>query len=114
MQNISRTSARRQVGHELLFCAWLADAAGGDRYEYHRGFLTKDLDGGPKRRLDEKQRVALERLAGRARWAVDKGCVHLIQEKLGPDSYSYVAIARPRAPGAPSPLSDIELSEARS
>ena len=111
MQNISRTTVRRQIGHELLFCAWLADAAGGDRYEYHRGFLAKDLDRGPKRRLDEKQRAALERLAGRARWAADKGCVHLIQERLGPDIYSYIAIARPRAPGARSPLADIELAE---
>lgn len=111
MQNISRTNTRRQIGHELLFCAWLADAAGGDRYEYHRGFLAKDLDRGPKRRLDDKQRGALERLAARARWAADKGCVHLIQERLGPDTYSYVAIARPRAPGARSPLADIELAE---
>jgi hypothetical protein len=108
MQNISRTKTPRQVGHELLFCAWLADAAAGDRYEYHRGFLARDLDSGPKRRLDEKQRAALDRLAARARWASDKGCVHLIQEKLGPDSYSYVAIARPRAR---SPLADIELAE---
>ena len=55
--------------------------------------------------------AGLERLAARARWAADKGCVHLIQERLGPDTYSYVAIARPRAPGARSPLADIELAE---
>ena len=63
MQNISRTSAHKRTSHELLFCAWLANAGGGDRYEYHRGFLVKDLDTGSKRRLDEKERLVLERLA---------------------------------------------------
>jgi hypothetical protein len=112
MQNISRTSARRQLGHELLFCAWLASAVGGERYEYHRGFLAKDIDDGPKRRLGDQERKLLERLAERVRWATDKGCVHLVQERLGPDCYRYLAIARPRAPGARSPLADIELAEA--
>jgi hypothetical protein len=112
MQNISRTSARRQVGHELLFCAWLTSAAGGERYEYHRGFLAKDIEDGPRRRLGDTERKLLERLAERVRWAADKGCVHLVQERLGPDCYSYIAIARPRAPGARNPLADIELSEA--
>ena len=111
MQNISRTNTRRQLGHELLFCAWLANATGGDRYEYHRGFLAKDLDNGPKRRLGDKERKVLERLAERVRWASEKGCVHLLQERLGPDCYSYIAVARPRAPGARHPLADIELAE---
>ncbi|OYU02092.1 MAG: hypothetical protein CFE36_06255 [Sphingomonadaceae bacterium PASS1] len=111
MQNISRTNVRRTVGHELLFCAWLANAAGGDRYEYHRGFLAKDIDIGPKRRFGDKERKILERLSERVRWACDKGCVHLVQERLGPDCYSYIAIARPRAPGAGNPLADIELSQ---
>lgn len=111
MQNISRTNVRRKIGHELLFCAWLADASGGERYEYHRGFLAKDVDAGPKRRLGDNERKQLERLSERVRWAADKGCVHLVQERLGPDCYSYIAVARARAPGAGSPLADIELSQ---
>ena len=111
MQNISRTSARKCANHELLFCAWLANAGSGDRYEYHRGFLVKDLDTGSKRRLEEKDRLILDRLAERVRWASDKGCVHLVQERLGHDCYSYIAIARPRAPGARNPLADIELAK---
>jgi hypothetical protein len=50
-------------------------------------------------------------LSERVRWACDKGCVHLVQERLGPDCYSYIAIARPRAPSAGNPLADIELSQ---
>jgi len=111
MKNISRTNTRRKVGHELPFCAWLANAASGDRYEYNRGFLAKDVDAGPKQRLGDNERNLLERLSERVRWAYDKGCVHLVQERLGSDCYSYIAIARPLAPGARNPLADIELSQ---
>ena len=111
MKNISRTNTRKFANHELLFCAWLANAGGGDRYEYHRGFLVKDLDNGSKRRLAEKDRLVLERLAERVRWAADKGCIHLVQERLGHDCYNYIAIARPRAPGARNPVADVELAK---
>ena len=80
---------------EIDFAGWVGAAAPGDRLEYHRGFLAVDLmlpfSGQPG-----PDRVALRRLALRAWWASEHRLVHLVQERLGPDLFAYIAIARPK------------------
>jgi len=96
---------------DIEFCAWVAQAEAGDQLEYHRGFLARDTY-----RLDssfaEADRAALIRLAGRARWAAEKGLVHLVQERLGRDHFAYVAIARPRRNHGSTALSSLLLADA--
>jgi hypothetical protein len=68
------------------FDAWLESAAAGARIVYWRGYLA--LDGG------SDPGSALGGLARRARKASDRGLVHLVQRRLGPADFAYVAIAR--------------------
>jgi hypothetical protein len=68
------------------FDAWLESAEAGARIVYCRGYLA--LDGG------SDPGSALGRLARRAREASDRGLVHLVQRRLGPADFAYVAIAR--------------------
>lgn len=95
---------------EIEFCAWVAQAVPGDRLEYHRGYLV--LDTYPLfTALDDKARAELARLAGRAFWAAENGLVHLVQERLGPDHFAYLAIARPKPKAGPASLSALLLQE---
>jgi hypothetical protein len=80
---------------EIQFCAWVAQAAAGDRLEYHRGFLVLDAFPGLSK-LGDNERNELSLLANRAAWAEEQALVHLVQERLGPDRFSYLAIARPQ------------------
>jgi len=113
MTNISPIKPSGKISmNELQLCMWLGDAAPGDSIEYHQGFLVKDIEAGSKQRLKEPERVMLERLASRARWAAERGFAHLVQRRIAPDQFSYLVIARPRAPVARSPLAFIELAAA--
>ena len=95
---------------EIEFCAWVAQAAPGDRLEYHRGYLV--LDTYPLfSALDDKARGELARLAGRAFWAAEQGLVHLVQERMGPDQFAYIAIARAKPKAAAVSLSQLLLAE---
>lgn len=98
--------------NELQLCMWLGEAAPGDSFEYHHGFLVKDVEAGSKQRLKEPERIMLERLASRARWAAERGFAHLVQRRVAPEQFSYLVIARPRGPAARSPLAFIELAAA--
>jgi hypothetical protein len=80
---------------EMDFAGWVGAATPGDRLEYHRGFLVVDIVPLVSK-LPEPERAALKRLGARAWWASEAGLVHLVQERLGPDLFAYVAIARPR------------------
>lgn len=80
---------------EIEFCAWVAQAGPGDRLEYHRGFLVLDTFPGLSK-LGDNERTELSLLATRAAWAEGQGLVHLVQQRLGPDLFSYLAIARPK------------------
>jgi hypothetical protein len=84
---------------EIQFCAWVAQALPGDRLEYHRGFLVLDTFPGLSK-LGDNERTELALLGKRAFWTEGKGLVHLVQERLGPDLFSYLAIARPKTPGS--------------
>lgn len=96
---------------EISFCAWVAQALPGDRLEYHRGFLVLDtfaLFTG----LSDKERAELRNLADRAFWAAEQGLVHLVQERVGPDQFAYIAVARPKPKSAAVSLSKFLLEEA--
>ena len=105
-------SSRKAALNELQLCMWLDGAAPGDTLEYYRGFLAKDVWKGPGQRLKEPQRIVLDRLASRASWASERGFAHLVQRRIAPEQFSYLLIARPRAPFAQSPLACIELAAA--
>jgi hypothetical protein len=83
---------------EIELCAWIAQAAPGAVLEYHRGFLALDrtafgpFAGGPGR-------AALGLLGARAHDLAERGLVHLVQHRHGPEDYSYFAVARHRAKG---------------
>jgi hypothetical protein len=80
---------------EIQFCAWVAQALPGDRLEYHRGHLAVDADKVTSD-LDPNARAELACLRDRAFWSETAGLVHLVQQRLGPDCFAYLAIARPK------------------
>ncbi len=80
---------------EIQFCAWVAQALPGDRLEYHRGYLAVDADKVTSD-LDPNARAELACLRDRAFWSETAGLVHLVQQRLGPDRFAYLAIARPK------------------
>ncbi len=97
---------------EDMLCAWLDAAEPGERLEYHRGFLARDVDTAKPQRLPEWRRQSLMRLAARARWAAENGVVHLVQIRRGAGDFSYVAIARPRSPRIQSMITALMLPQA--
>ena len=112
----SRSTGKAKVSKvamtEFDLCMWLGDAMPGDTLEYYRGFLAKDAWKGPGQRLREPERSVLERLAGRARWASERGFAHLVQRRIAPEQFSYLVIARPRPRGARGQLLLNELAKA--
>lgn len=102
-------SPLRLTGIDL--CAWIAQADPGDVLEYHRGALSIDrLQSMSTLPRAECDRVDL--LADRAFAAAGQRLVHLVQHRLGPDRFSYLAIARPKLRGAEAALSAVLLAEA--
>jgi len=89
---------------EMDFAGWVGAAAPGDRLEYHRGFLAVDIVPVISK-LPEPDHAALKTLATRAYWAAGQRLVHLVQERLGPDLFAYIAIARPKPKHAEVSLS---------
>jgi hypothetical protein len=85
---------------EIELCAWISQALPGEAIEYHRGFLC--IDRTPHGRIkDVEQRCALIDTARRALRLCEQGLVHLVQRRIGPEVFSYIAIARPRPDDAP-------------
>jgi hypothetical protein len=91
---IATTRAARPLS-EMGFAGWVGAAAPGDRLEYHRGHLACDIVPVISK-LPETDRAALKQTAARAWWAAEQRLVHLVQERLGPDLFAYIAIARPK------------------
>jgi len=109
MKHTARITAR--IGYpstEISFCAWVAQAVPGDRLEYHHGFLAIDTFALFSGRSD-KERAELRKLADRSLWAAEAGLVHLVQERIGTDRFSYIAIARPKPRSAAVSLSKLLL-----
>jgi hypothetical protein len=84
---------------EIELCAWIAQAEPGTVLEYHRGFLALDRTAFG-RFADTPARAELALLGSRAHDLAERGLVHLVQLRRGPEDYSYLAIARPRRKGA--------------
>ena len=76
--------------------AWLQQARAGDVFEYHRGLLTADRTAFGQVADDAAQK-ALDRLADHAWHLAAEGRVHLVQRRLAPGAFSYLAVARPPA-----------------
>lgn len=76
--------------------AWLRQARTGDAFEYHRGLLTVDRTAFGSL-ASEAARDALSELAKLAWHLAAEGRVHLVQRRLAPGDFSYLAIARPPA-----------------
>jgi hypothetical protein len=89
--------------------AWIAQAEAGARLEYHRGFLGIDVTPVIST-LREPERRQLADLGRAALGAFEKGLVHLVQERAGPNRFAYIAVARPR-PRAAASLSALLLEE---
>lgn len=68
---------------EREFKAWLAKAQHGDVVVYHHGHIAHDT----KKNLD------LARVAERAWQGASKGFLQIVQRKIGPGMFDYLAIA---------------------
>ena len=109
LQNLLDIRAPHPIS-EIEFCGWVGQAVPGDRLEYHRGFLV--LDAFPViSKLADPDRKRLALLGTRAFWAAEAGLVHLVQERIGPDQFAYIAIARPKPKAAAVSLSALLLEE---
>ncbi len=100
------TPARTRPLSDIEFCAWIGQAMPGDRLEYHRGFLGIDTTAVIST-LPEPERRRLADLASAAFRAFEAGLVHLVQIRLGPDRFAYLAIARTKPRNAPVSLSQL-------
>ena len=96
---------------DVEFCAWVGQAVPGDRLEYHRGFLGIDAMRGIST-LPEPERRRVAGLAAAALRAFEAGFVHLVQARLGPDRFAYIAVARPRPTAAPASAAALLADEA--
>ena len=85
---------RPQIGEPEML-AWFLAASPGDRIAYWRGHLVIELapTASP---LSQSERRRLRGLKVLALSMAETGLVHLVQQRLGPDDYLYLAIARPR------------------
>ena len=90
---------------EISFCAWVAQAEPGAAVIYHRGFLAVDA-ASLISKLTPDQRRALQDLAAAAWRAAEQGLVHLVQERLAPDRFAYLAIARSRSTTPIKPIAE--------
>lgn len=95
---------------DIDLCAWIAQAESGDALIYHRGFLVIDADKAVTT-LPTDRRLALRRLGDAAFFAAEQGLVHLVQERVAPDRFAYIAIARPKPKAVTASLSALLLAE---
>ena len=95
----------------IEFFAWMVQATPGDQLQYYRGFLVLDTFS-LSDRLCDSQRVELARLAACAFRAAESGLVHLVQKKLGPYAFAYIAVARSKPHHFSATLSTLLSEEA--
>jgi hypothetical protein len=81
---------------ELSLCAWVAHAEPGEALAYHQGSLAIDRDPPGQPFLSAEAR-ALAKTGDMAMKLAERGFVHLVQRRIAPDQFLYLAIARPRA-----------------
>ena len=95
---------------EVGLSAWIAQAAPGEALVYHRGFLAVDATGAVSNLTPERQRT-LRGVAAAALRAAEQRLVHLVQARLGPDHFAYIAVARAK-PGPSGAALSMRLLEA--
>jgi hypothetical protein len=96
---------------EIGFLGWLGQARPGDVLTYHHGFLALDV-GPATSRLSPPARDRLG-LTARCAWrAAERGLVHLLQRRHGPDAFSYLAIARARPEPLAMPVTELLMEAA--
>lgn len=97
--------------NEVALTAWINQAAPGETIEYHRGFLGIDRTplGQP---MSPEDRGHLIRIAECAMRLTEQGLLHLVQRRLGADTFSYLAVARARPAGAALSSSTLIVEEA--
>lgn len=86
---------------DIEFYAWLGQASPGERLEYHLGFLAMET---ATLIVSAPERSRLIALAAAAHRAYEADLVHLVQRRLGPDRFAYLAIARTKPRRMPVPL----------
>ena len=74
------------------FAAWLRTAAPGDRAIYYLGQLTADRSVGSSP-FTEKRRSIVDQLAKEVLAAAVADRVLLVQQRLGPQLFAYIAVA---------------------
>ena len=92
---LAATPTQVLVIDKARFEAWLQTARPGSPIEYHRGHLCVDRQhvfDAPDNAPENKARSALNDLATRALRAAERGLVHLVQRRHGPEDFSYLAI----------------------
>ena len=95
---------------EVGLSAWIAQAAPGETLVYHRGFLAVDATSVISKLPAEQQRT-LRLVASAALRAAEQGLVHLVQARIGPDQFAYIAVASPKPKAAAVSLSALLLAE---
>lgn len=75
----------------VVFEQRIIEAQPGDKIVYHVGHLGRDRKSGP-------DFLAIENTAQAARQAFEDGKVTLVQHRVMPDIYEYVAIAKGEVP----------------
>ena len=95
---------------DAAFCTWVGTALPGQILEYHRGFLILDAYPGSSP-LPEPERKKLWLVGRRAYWAAEQGLVHLLQRRLAPSHFSYVALMRLRPRGWSGEFPPVAIAE---
>ncbi len=96
---------------EIELCGWVSQAEPGEAIEYHRGFLG--IDRTPVGRpMSAEDRLHLIAMAERAMRLAEQGLLHLVQRRLGADTFSYLAVARSPPAGAALSFSTLFAQEA--
>ena len=81
---------------EIALCAWVAHAEPGEALVYHRGLLAIDR-GPPGQPFLSPEARGVAKTGSMAMKLAERGFVHLMQRRLAPEQFLYLAIARPRA-----------------
>jgi hypothetical protein len=95
---------------EVALCAWVAHAEPGEALAYHQGSLAIDR-GPPGQPFMSTKALALAKTSDMAMRLAERGFVHLVQRRLAPDQFLYLAIARPRGGAGNASLSSLMLKE---
>ena len=106
------TSEKQRPVSDLDFCSWMLTAPPGSMMEYHRGSLAVDADLGLSK-LADAQRQDLCEVRRRAFAAAAEGLVQLVQRRIGPNCFSYIAIIRSRQRHQAERTDDVVRNECR-